>query len=163
MLPFSAEEAATAIRNAKNPNSALKNFLKHEVRPGDPSVRFIKGLRDAAYAKNPLVLQNQIEAGLENFNMHILVVLRYAYNEQMSDIAEQTVNKYADSFNSTYERSGEDIKVKDNASFRKQFDEVLSFFEKALAEKQLPVNGLMKNVLIAFVFEPAVIKEYFRQ
>ncbi len=162
MFPYTVQEIAQTLRNAKNANAALKNFLKHELRGGDSAERFVKDLKSAVGNKRPEALERLIALGLPKFETHLFVILRYAYSDACGSIAEKVVTEYADNFNKTFERSQNSIAVKDPTNFKKITSEVLATFEKGLSEHGIASSGLMKNVLITFVFDADVIQEIFR-
>ena len=162
MASYTSLDIAGALRSAKNPNAALKNFLKHELRSGDPAERFVKDLRTAVGVKRTEALDRLVQQGFERFEKYLLAILRYAYLEGLSAIADPVVTRYAEDFNKTYERTDGKIVIKDEAAFRKIFSEVQGLFEKGLAEQNLGPAGLMKSVLTTFVFDPDVVAEVDR-
>ena len=159
MYPYTLTEVVSALRGSKNINAALKNFLKLEIRNGDPAGRFVKDLRSVVGAKSTEPLQRLVEQGQQKFERHIFVIVRYAYHEPMAQIAEQVAHKYADDFNATYEREDGRIKVIDLPKFKSIFKEVEGLFEQAINERKLGPVGLMKNALVTFVFDADVITE----
>ena len=159
MYAYTAAEAAAALRGSKNPNAALKNFLKHEVQGNEVLARFVKNLRTTIDSKSPQACEALFEQGIRKFDIAVLAILRCAYADTLVAIVEPVIEKYADDFNKTYEHADSAINVKDEANFKRIVEEVLALFDQGLSAANLNPAGLMKEVLIHHLFEAEVVKE----
>ena len=159
MLEFTNADAAESLQSAGKLNSAVKNFLRNEIQKGDPAGKFAKQLRELAGKSDPENLTKFLEKHGEKYSEVLFVLTRYAFQDQVSQVAEVLVTEYAEKFNETYESSASGITITNEPEFRSLTKEILSEMEKLMKEQELPVNSFMKNVLIMWIFEEGVAEE----
>ncbi|MDZ4786037.1 MAG: hypothetical protein SGJ02_08170 [bacterium] len=157
MNECTADDITEVLKKAPNVNSAIKNFLKREVKKGDSSEKFVKSLRDVLLSKNETAARDFISGALPKFLNHIYSIACYAYFESMSKLAENIVEKYADDFNATFEIIEGKVKYKDEKKFKVISSEALKIIHETLAAQGFAESAFMKNVALISVFERPVI------
>ncbi|MCB0354300.1 MAG: hypothetical protein KDD64_12270 [Bdellovibrionales bacterium] len=159
MYHYELNEAADCLRSAKNINAALKSFLRHEVQKGDPSARFVKGLKSAATAPRKESLVEFLEKALPKYEPHLFLILRYAFQEEVEGILDQVITTHAEEFNKTYSSDGNTIEVVDRQGFEKIASHALSQISDQVNKSDLPKSNLMKNAVAFSLFERPVLRE----
>ncbi len=158
MLECTAEDIAQCLKKAPNINSAIKNFLKREVKKGDPAEKFAKSLRTVMSAPTEGAALKFVEESLPKFQNHLYSVACYAYYEFVSQLAGSVVEKYADDFNATFEINEEgQLKYKDETKFKTISDKALEILRKGLNDAGFGGSPFMKNVTMISIFERPVI------
>jgi|688.fasta_scaffold290233_2 hypothetical protein len=159
MLESSKDEVQSAFLAAKNTNAAVKTFLKREARVGDPSERFAKDFRNATSSGREESVQAFVEKHFPKYEMYFLALARYAHSEFISSTVEKIFEKFADEFNTTYEKTSEGVTVTNSAKFNQITQEVLKIITDELSSAGLPVTNFMKKAALICIFEPDVLKE----
>lgn len=158
MFSFTTEDVVGSLKRAGNINAALKNFLKREVRRGDPAERFVKDLREVMVGKDETRALNYIEKRRPGFDSHLVAIGSYAHSEMVMVLANQIVEKYADRFNATYEVKDEDIAVKDKKEFESIMKEVSGVITQTLKEAGFGDSVFMQSVIFSTVFDRPVLR-----
>ena len=158
MYVYQASDVVETLTAAKNLNAAIKNFLKKELKPGDKGERFVKDLRDLAPFKNLVKFQSYIAAALPQFELHLLVLVRYAHGEILEKVIEQLFAKYADDFNTSYEKTAKGINITNAAKFEQIVKSVLADIPNLLTAQQIKPNGFIRNAVLFLTFEQEVLK-----
>lgn len=159
MYRYELEEAAECLRCSKNINAALKSFLKHEVQKGDPSARFIKGLKAASAAPRREALTEFLEKALPKYEPHLFLVLRYAHQQEVEEILDAVIQNHAEAFNATYSLNRPEIEVTDRASFEKIAKQALDEIREKLEATPLPRSNVMRNAIAFSLFERPVLHQ----
>lgn len=163
MFEANVDDVVGAFLAAKNTNAAIKNFLKKEKPSASSIARLAKDFRNAASAGKPEALRSFIEDNLTDNEEIFLALARYAHIEFVSTTVEEIINKYADQFNNTYEKTESGVKITDKKTFTSIAKEVQSLVEDNLKKLGLPVNEFMKQSIIGYVFEDGVKEEVMRE
>jgi hypothetical protein len=158
VFSFTTEDVVGSLKRAGNINAALKNFLKREVRRGDPAERFVKDLREVMVGKDETRALNYIEKKRPGFDSHLVAIGSYAHSEMVMVLANQIVEKYADRFNATYEVKDEDIAVKDKKEFESIMKEVSGVITQTLKEAGFGDSVFMQSVIFSTVFDRPVLR-----
>ena len=158
MFSFTTEDVVGSLKRAGNINSALKNFLKREVRRGDPAERFVKDLREAMLGKDEARAFQYIDKKRPGFDSHLIAIGSYAHSEMVMTLANQIVEQYADRFNATYEIQSDDIAVKNKKEFDAIMQEVSGIVSKNLKDKGFGESVFMQSVVFSTVFDRPVLK-----
>ncbi len=158
MFSFTTEDVVGSLKRAGNINAALKNFLKREVRRGDPAERFVKDLREVMLGKDEARVHNYIEKKRPGFDSHLIAIGSYAHSEMVMNLSNQIVEKYADRFNATYETQTDDIAVKDKKEFDAIMQEVSSLISKNIKDAGFGESVFMQSVVFSTVFDRPVLK-----
>jgi ribosomal protein S17E len=158
VFSFTTEDVVGSLKRAGNINAALKNFLKREVRRGDPAERFVKDLREVMVGKDETRALNYIEKRRPGFDSHLVAIGSYAHSEMVMVLANQIVEKYADRFNATYEVKDEDIAVKDKKEFESIMKEVSGVITQTLKEAGFGDSVFMQSVIFSTVFDRPVLR-----
>jgi len=162
MLNSSMDEVQAAFHAAKNANAAVKTFLKREARVGDPSERFAKDFRVAAASGKEAPINAFIEKNYPKHEVYFLALARYAHGEFIGTTVEKIFDKYAEEFNTTYERGDGAITVTNDARFKEIVLDVAGIVEKELSAAGLPTSNFMKKAVLICVFDPEVLKEVLK-
>jgi hypothetical protein len=155
---FTTDDIVESLKRSANLNAALKHFLKREVRRGDLAERFVKDLREVFAAKDPTRALGFIEKKRPAFDSHLVAIGGYAHGEIVMAIANEIVEKYADSFNATYAVVGEDIEVRDSAGFDKIVGEAVAIVTARLTAAGFRDSPFMQGVVLATVFDRPVLR-----
>ena len=160
MSEFGIEEVLEAIGGVSNLNAVLKKILKHEVQRGSQEERFFKDFRRIANAPRATEqLKTFISNHFPDSGRYSMVVAGYAYDDKMSAITAEIIEKYADEFNSTYETKDSAIEIKDRAKFNSIAKEAIKIIEEGIKSQGLPASTFMKKVIVHRLFTPEVAKE----
>lgn len=162
MLKTTLDEVDQAFKVAKNLNSALKNFLKKEVKDNEPLERFVKDFRISASSGRPAAVRAFIEQKYNVYPSYFLFVAQYAHAAFINPFSDSIFNKFGEAFNSTYEEISTGIKIKNSVDFSSIVKEVISNLEEALKIANLPVSNFMKNTVLICIFEENVLKEVLK-
>ena len=157
MLECTNEDIFVCLKKAPNINAAIKNFLKREIKKGDPAERFAKSLKAAFSSPNEEAAKKFIAESLPKFQNHIYSVACYAYYEIVSKMAETVVSEYADEFNATFEIQDGVLTYKDESKFKKISDNALGILKNGLKDAGFGDSPFMKNVALiskASIFKP---------
>lgn len=159
MLNYTPQDIVTALRGAKNLNSAVKNILKKEVGSDAKGARFVKDLKSAF--ESPIETQGLafIERTLPTYELHLYRVFRYAYPEAVLKVSDQITSTYADEFNGTYTKAGNKIEVTNRTVFERIVREVGAMLPKLLTESNVPVSGFALKSLLFCIFDAEVLTE----
>ena len=157
LLPFTTQDAVTVLKKSENLNAALKNFLKTEIRNGDPAGRFVKDFRDLIDATDSSRLEGFLDRSRTKFETHIIGVGGYAHAELVREIVANIADKYAEEFNSTYTISGDKVDVKNQKRFDEIAKEAFAIIEKELASRGFDGSVFLKNVVLVSIFDRGVL------
>lgn len=158
MLTYSPQNVVESLRNAKNLNAAVKNFLKREVG-GDAKVgQFAKDLRSAFESRMTERADNFIAKALPSQEIPLLSIVRYAYAEGLAQIVESIANEHADNFAKTYAAKNDGIELVDKKNFEAILSKVVTSLGNLLTSHNIPNNNFMKNAVLLFLLEPEVFK-----
>ena len=155
MFEANVDDVVGAFLAAKNPNSAVKNFLKKE-KSSSAIARLAKDFKVAAASNRPEALKEFVSRNLSGNEEIFLAIARYAHIEFVSSTVEEIISKYADRFNATYEKKEAGINVTDKKGFSSIVKEVATLVESGLKKSELPVTEFMKQSVIGYVFEEDV-------
>lgn len=158
MLECTADDITTCLLKAPNINAAVKNFLKREVKKGDPAEKFAKNLKDILTSSDEKRSLQFISEAMPKFVNHLYSVACYAYFDVVGKLASSVVEKYADDFNATFEVNDGKLSYKDEAKFKKIADEALAILRTGLKENGFGDSPFMKNVTMLSIFERPVIE-----
>ena len=162
MLPSSVQEVQESFAAARNLNAALKNLLKKEGAATPDIVGFAKDFRAAAASGKSVQRDLFIERHYPAKEWYFIGAIRYAFPELIESTVGGIVEKYADDFNSTYERSEDGIVVKDAVRFEKIVKEVSGIVKADLKAAEVPANNFMQNAVLAAIFEFDVFQEVIK-
>jgi hypothetical protein len=157
VLPFTSTDAVTVLKSSHNLNASIKHFLKKELKAGDPAGRFIKDLKDLSDAPKTEPLERYIEASRPAFDAHLVALGKYAHMAAVNDIVVAIVDRYAESFNATYETEGEKIRVTNSAKFNEIVDEALKLVATQQASMGFGESKFFKNLVLLSVFDKPVL------
>lgn len=162
MLETNVEEVTVALTSAKNLNAALKSFLKREGTQTPQVATFAKEFRGVVTSGRPEPVRVFIEQNYEKRPMYFLGVARYAYPELIESVVGQIITKHAETFNTTYERADQGIKVTDAKAFAAIVASVSEMIDQGLKASGAPTSNFMRNAIMASVFEPDVLTEVLK-
>jgi hypothetical protein len=162
MMTCTVEEAKEAFAAAKNLNAALKNLLKREGASSPAIAPFAKEFRVAASSGKSAPRDLFIEKNFDSKQFYFIGSVRYAFPELVDSCVGAIVDKFADDFNSTYQREENGIKVTDAKRFESIVKDVQEIIKKDLKAAELPNNNFMINALLATVFEFDVLQEVMK-
>lgn len=162
MLPTTFSNVHDAFQGAKNLNAALKNFIKREGNNGGQVVSFAKDFRGVVSSGRAPAVQLFIEKNYPAKEFLFLGVARYAFPELVESSVGRIIEKYADDFNTTYERGEAGISVKNAAAFKKIAKDVLSIIREDIKAAGFGSNPFLENALLASVFEVEVLAEVMK-
>jgi hypothetical protein len=158
VLTYSPQNVVESLRNAKNLNAAVKNFLKREVG-GDAKIgQFAKDLRAAFESRLPERAEQFVSKALPNQEIPLLSIVRYAYAEGLAQIVESIANEHADNFAKTYAAKNDGIELVDKKNFEAILTKVANSLGDLLTSQSIPKNNFMKNAVLLFLLEPEVFK-----
>ncbi len=169
VLPFTTDDAVTVLKKSQNLNSALKNFLKREIKAGDPAGRFIKDLKDLSDRTQTEPLKKYLDNSRPHFDGHLLAIGRYAHVDAVNSIVGQIVDRFAEDFNATYEieESGgseaQGIKVKDANKFKSIVDQAFKLIDDQQGVAGYSQSTFFKNLVLLSVFEKPVLDHIMSQ
>jgi alpha-amylase/alpha-mannosidase (GH57 family) len=160
MTTITTAEIIEVLSVAKNLNAALKNLMKREGGSNPAVAAFAKEFRSKVgvgrLAGAEGFIDKCIEKGKEGF---FFGVARYAFADVIDMAVEQIIERYADEFNATYERTEQGIGVKNSERFREIASDVSKLSVSALTTAEVPVNSYSRGVMLATVFEADVLEE----
>jgi hypothetical protein len=162
MLETNVEEVTVALTSAKNLNAALKSFLKREGTQTPQVATFAKEFRGVVTSGRPEPVRVFIEQNYEKRPMYFLGVARYAYPELIEAVVGKIIEQHAETFNTTYERADEGIKVTDAKAFGAIVKSVSQMIDEGLKASGAPTSNFMRNAIMASVFEPDVLTEVLK-
>lgn len=163
MINFTNTDAVRCLRRSENLNGAFKNFLKREVRKGDPAARFVKDLKEIMLAADDARAEGYLAKKLPQFTPYLLGIGGYAHADTLGHLKESIINVHADRFNATFSIDGEKLKVSDEATFKQITKAVLTEIDKTLREKGFEDSAFMQGIVLASVFEPLVLARVLQQ
>ncbi len=158
MLECSATDIHNCLRKATNINAAVKNFLKREVKKGDPSEKCAKTLKDIFGSQDQARSLDFVATSMPKFLNHLYSIACYAYFEPIGKLASSVVEKYADDFNATFEVQNNILAYKNEGEFKRISDEALSILRSGLKDMGFDDSPFMKNVTLLSIFERPVIE-----
>jgi len=162
MLETNVEEVTVALTSAKNLNAALKSFLKREGTQTPQVATFAKEFRGVVTSGRPEPVRVFIEQNYEKRPMYFLGVARYAYPELIEAVVGKIIEQHAETFNTTYERAEQGIKVTDAKAFGAIVKSVSQMIDEGLKASGAPTSNFMRNAIMASVFEPDVLTEVLK-
>ena len=157
MLQFTTDDAVTVLTKAANLNSALKNFLKREIKPGDPAGRVVKDLKDLSSPSHSKQLADYLGRSRPAFDGHILAIGKYAHADAVNGIVGTIIDRYAEEFNSTYETQDESIKVTNEKRFKQIVDEAIALIETQQSAAGFGNSKYFKSLVLLSVFDRPVL------
>ena len=162
MLDTNVEEVTVALTGAKNLNAALKSFLKREGAQTPQVASFAKEFRGVVSHGRPEPIRLFIEQHYDRRPMYFLGVARYAYPEVIEGVVGKIIEQHAETFNKTYERAEQGIKVTDAKGFGSIVKNVAQMIDEGLKAAGAPTSNFMRNAVMASVFEPDVLIEVLK-
>lgn len=160
-MAYRPEDVANCFLNAKNPNAAIKNFLKREVQKGDPSVKVVKDLKSiltSAEGVRQERLHAFFERHMEKYEKHFMSVAGYAHAEVVNPIADEVIEEFAEAFNETFEEADSGIVVKDRKKFesiaKKAVEKISTELKKSDSD-----SVFLQGVVVVSIFEQPVLDE----
>lgn len=162
MIPAPLEEVKAVFAAAKNLNAALKNFIKKEVRAGDPIERFAKDFRAAVATGRSASVNAFIEKFYPANEGYFLVIAKYAHAQLIMSLVESIFHKYAEEFNATFERENEGIRITNTAQFSSIARSVADMIDEGLLAAGLAKGVFLKKAILFNVFEPEVLEEVLK-
>ncbi|MBN8549963.1 MAG: hypothetical protein J0M12_11665 [Deltaproteobacteria bacterium] len=157
MLPFTTQDAVSVLKKSDNLNSALKNFLKREIRNGDPAARFVKDLRELSDSSNTTRLESYIDRNRAKFELQLVAVGAHAHPNLVESIAAKVTEKYADTFNETYKLEEEKIEVTDKKGFDQIVKQALTLIDEDLKAAGFGDSPYIKNSVMLAIFDKRVL------
>ncbi len=157
MLPYTVSHILDAFAKAKNLNASMKNFLKREVKRGDPAEKFTKDLRDVLLSDDVNRSEQFFAKHLPKYESHLFVAAGYAHYDLVNGLAASIVERYADDFNATYEVQDEKLTYKDRPNFEKLAKEAITLISAGLKPSGLDGSPFMLNVVFVSIFTREVI------
>ncbi len=160
MFPYKQEEVHECFCNARNLNAAIKHVIRSDASR-DPSIaKFAKAFRAAIKSPKLTQLAPFLEKALPDYEQHLYLLLRHAYAEQIDPILDQLMEKYAETFNQTYDHDGSgSIAVTDEKTFEAIGREALTLIASEVEAADIPSSGFMKNAVAFSLFDQAVLLE----
>lgn len=158
-MDISVDEVVTTFAGAKNLNAALKTFLKREGANSPSLASFAKDFRGVVATGRSEAIRVFIDSRYEKRPVFFMGVARYAFPELVEGIVGAIIDKYAETFNATYERGESGITVKDTKTFKEIVKGVDAMVAEALKANGLGANNFMRHALLSSVFEPDVLQE----
>jgi hypothetical protein len=162
MLETNVDEVTTALTSAKNLNSALKSFLKREGTQSPQVAVFAKEFRGVVSSGRPEPVRLFIEQNYEKRPMYFLGLARYAYADLVESVVGKIIEQHADTFNTTYDRAEQGIRVTDAKAFGSIVKSVSQMIDEGLKTSGSPTSNFMRNAIMASVFEPDVLTEVLK-
>jgi hypothetical protein len=162
MLETNVDEVTVALTSAKNLNAALKSFLKREGTQTPQVATFAKEFRGVVTSGRPEPVRVFIEQNYDKRPMYFLGVARYAYPELIEAVVGKIISQHAETFNTTYERAEQGIKVTDAKAFGAIVESVSQMIDEGLKASGAPTSNFMRNAIMASVFEPDVLTEVLK-
>jgi hypothetical protein len=162
MLETNVDEVTVALTSAKNLNAALKSFLKREGTQTPQVATFAKEFRGVVTSGRPEPVRVFIEQNYDKRPMYFLGVARYAYPELIEAVVGKIIAQHAETFNTTYERADQGIKVTDAKAFGAIVKSVSQMIDEGLKSSGAPTSNFMRNAIMASVFEPDVLTEVLK-
>jgi hypothetical protein len=139
-------------------NAALKNFLKIEIRNGDPAGRFVKDFRSVFDSPDQGTLERFLDRSRPKFDRHLIGIGGYAHSETVQNIVGKVADKYADEFNTTYTLSGEKLDVTNQKRFDEIGKESFAMIDSELTACGHPGSDYLKNVVLVSIFHQSVLE-----
>lgn len=162
MEQYTTSDIVGAFEAAPNLNAALKNFLKREIRRGDPTERLAKSFKVAISSKRADARREFIEKHADTNARFFLAVGKYAYGSSVDAISEDIISRHAEAFNATYDRSDDGVTVTDRDGFNRIIQMVRAELEEGLQSHGLPNSGFMLSILHHWIFDEDVLQEVLR-
>lgn len=159
MLIYTSKDVVEILKKSKNINSAIKSFLKKEVKKGDPAEKFAKSLKVVLLDGNFQRAISFIDANLAKFENHLFVIGQYAFSEFTSSVTDELIEKYADSFNETYKIEGGELEILNRADFSNIVKSSLKLIDDKFREFELPSSPFLKKLLIMAIFHQELHSE----
>lgn len=156
MLSYSSEDIVEIFQKAPNLNAAVKSFLKREVNKGDPAEKFAKAFKSACGQEERL--KTFITKQHERFQREFMLLANYAHADFIGDVSEEIITTHSESFNETYSREADSVKITDQGEFNNIIKKAFSIVDHACKSKGFPSSGFLKNVFIATVFDEDLIE-----
>jgi hypothetical protein len=152
-------EMCGLLLEAKNLNSAVKSYLKHETEKSEQEIRVLKALRKVLLPGQKKALENFLGLHAEKHAFALFVLLRHAYFQDLSPVVAQAIEGYAERFNATYEYQGEELRVLDATGFESIVKQVAGLLSENLATRGLADKQVLHRVFLHLLYEPLVIEK----
>jgi hypothetical protein len=162
MINCTVEEAKETFAAARNLNAALKNLLKKEGANSPAIAPFAKEFRVAASSGKSAQRDLFIERNFDSKQFFFIGSVRYAFPELVDSCVGAIVERYADDFNSTYDRGESGVTVTNPKRFQEVVKEVQEIIRRDVKAAELPDNNFMRSALLATVFEFDVLQEVMK-
>lgn len=157
MLPFTTQDAVQVLKKSGNLNASLKNFLKREVKNGDPAGRFVKDLRELSDSSDTTRLENYIERSRAKFELQLVAIGAHAHAETIEGIAGKVTEKFADTFNETYKLTDSGVEVTDKKNFDQIVKQAFLLIDSDLKERGFGDSTYIKNSVLLTIFDKRVL------
>jgi hypothetical protein len=103
-----------------------------------------------------------IERNFDSKQFFFIGSVRYAFPELVDSCVGAIVERYADDFNSTYDRGESGVTVTNPKRFQEVVKEVQEIIRRDVKAAELPDNNFMRSALLATVFEFDVLQEVMK-
>lgn len=163
MKNFTYKDAIACLKRAENLNAAFKNFLKREVRRGEPAERFVKDFKDVILGREEGEVEAFLAKKLPQFTEYLVGLGGYAHSDFVRAQMERIIERYAERFNRSFTLAGEEITVTDEKTFNEIVGLVQGEVEGALVEHGFAGSDFMRNIVLASLFERPVLKRILAQ
>lgn len=155
-------DVEAVLASANNLNAALKTLLKREGRSGNTVEPFVKSLRSVVTRGRDDELRKYVQDNYAGKEVHFALLASYAFPALRDSVGEKVIEKYADTFNATFERDEKGIRILNPDAFKSIAKEVLEIVKTAISEAQVPCNNFSMHALLANIFEPDVLAEVLK-
>ncbi len=160
MYQFDATHVVDAFTRAKNLNSAVKAFLKHQGSKQDPkSVRFAKDLREVVQSGSAERIKGLVTSQFDSHRDTLISVAACAHTELITEIIGKIADTYSEEFNATYSHDGEVIKVIEAKNFEKIAKDAIKQIDSTLKERGWQDTNFLKAVVVNQLFDSPVLVE----
>jgi hypothetical protein len=163
MLETNSIEVVQALGAAKNLNAALKSFLKKQGSSAKAMEPFVKELRSVVQTAKNEILTTFVEKNLQRKEQYFVALVPFAFPEAVNGIVEQVISKYADGFNSTYQKGEDGVEITDHEKFAEIVSIVMSEIDSGLTAGGLAPSNFLRNALVATIFEPDLLPIVFEK
>lgn len=158
-MKISPADVEAVLSSADNLNAALKTLLKREGKPGSSVESFVKTLRSIVARNRDGELLKYIEENYSVREVHFALLASYAFPAVRESVVGEVVEKHADEFNATYERTEGGISVVNHEKFQAIVKEVVVMVKAGLQRAGIPANDFSVYALLISIFEPDVLGE----
>ena len=158
MSDYTIAEVTEVFKKAANMNAAVKKVLKQDIQD-EAALKFIKSFRTVLGADRDGALEGFLEKYLDKYDKVLLALAVVAHKDLVTEIVNVVIEKYADEFNTTYEKKEGGVTYKDRTKFEKVVKEVRGVIEAHLQAAELPASHFLKAAVITQIFDEELLPE----